>query len=278
MSNNTARFYVGLDVSKKSIEIHVLSGNGESGRSCRINNGAEALELFCQNFKEPQNVLMALESGPDSPWLSELLVKRGFQVAVGNARKLELIWKNNDKSDCHDAELLARQARNDLKLFAPIQHQTSDSRADLAVIKMREIAVSCRTKMINSVRGMLRAFGVSTDEVTVDKFTAQVVALIPKTLRPALKGIVKEIRLLQLTIKNYDQQIAKLCCKYPDTKKVDQISGVGPQTSLAFVLILGSTERFTSGGGVGKYLGLTPRRDQSGEVDKQLHITKEGNQ
>lgn len=277
MSNITPKFYVGLDVSKKSIEIYILPGNGQDGKSCRINNEPEQIEQFCRNFKEPKNVLMAMESGTDSPWMSELLVDLGFQVVVGNAKKLSLIWRNSDKSDRNDAELLARQARNDLKLFAPIQHQSSKLRAALVMIKMRECAVACRTKMINTVRGTLRSFGADTSDVTVDNFTAKIGRHIPKNLHSAMKEIVNEIRLLQLSIKDYDKKIARLCREYPDTRKVDQISGVGNQTALAFVLILGSTERFFSGGGVGKYFGLTPKRDQSGDVDKQLHITKEGN-
>jgi transposase len=51
---------------------------------------------------------------------------------------------------------------------------------------------------------------------------------------------------------------------------------VGPITALAFVLTLEEPERFERSRSVGAYLGLTPRRDQSGETDKQLRITKAG--
>jgi transposase len=56
-----------------------------------------------------------------------------------------------------------------------------------------------------------------------------------------------------------------------------QIPGVGPITSLAFVLTVGDPWRFSHNRDVGAYLGLTPRRSQTGQSDPQLPITKAGN-
>ncbi|BCO08266.1 hypothetical protein GF1_06420 [Desulfolithobacter dissulfuricans] len=55
------------------------------------------------------------------------------------------------------------------------------------------------------------------------------------------------------------------------------IKGVGALTALAFILVLEDPSRFDKSSQVGSFLGLTPRRDQSGETDKQLRITKAGN-
>ena len=54
------------------------------------------------------------------------------------------------------------------------------------------------------------------------------------------------------------------------------MAGVGPLTALAYVLTLEDSRRFAKSRTVGAYLGLVPRRDQSGEVDRQLGITKAG--
>ena len=56
-----------------------------------------------------------------------------------------------------------------------------------------------------------------------------------------------------------------------------QIAGVGPVTALAFVLTIENPHRFKKNRSVGPFLGLTPKRDQSGETDKPLSITKAGN-
>ena len=64
---------------------------------------------------------------------------------------------------------------------------------------------------------------------------------------------------------------------YPVTTRLRQVDGVGPLTALAFVLTIDDPSRFPAARAVGPYLGLVPRRDQSGETDKQLPITKAGN-
>lgn len=277
MSKCSMEIYLGMDVSDKSIEFLSLSGDGDTGQRSQIANSRESLMAFCDSVKDPSKVLVAMEAGTHSAWHSELLEQRGFKVVVGNARKLSAIWMNKNKSDREDAEMLARLARNDIKLFAPIRHIPTPLRIDLAVIKTRDAVSGCRTKLINTARGLLRSFGIDTSGITADNFTAEASKIIPKELRPALDGILKEIRLLQLSIKAYDRTITKLNRKYPDTAKVSQITGVGELTALAFILMVGNPQRFSDGNRVTRFFGITPKRDQSGEVDKQLGITKEGN-
>jgi transposase len=79
-------------------------------------------------------------------------------------------------------------------------------------------------------------------------------------------------------IKQYDRQIQQLGqTKYPETQALLKIQGVGHITALTFVLTLGNKERFGRSRDVGCYLGLRPRRSQSGERDPHLGITKAGN-
>lgn len=64
--------------------------------------------------------------------------------------------------------------------------------------------------------------------------------------------------------------------KYPETKLLRRFSGVGPITVLAYVLILEDPRRFPKSRDVGPAIGLVPKRDQSGDRDPQLRITKTG--
>ena len=64
--------------------------------------------------------------------------------------------------------------------------------------------------------------------------------------------------------------------QYPATARLRQVDGVGPLTALCFVLTVETPARFPHTRDVGSYLGLVPRRDQSGNTDKQLPITKAG--
>jgi len=101
---------------------------------------------------------------------------------------------------------------------------------------------------------------------------------IPPELNPALESIFNTLLHLNQQIKDLDQKIEQLSIEqYPETQYLRQITGVGPITALAFVLTIEDPARFAKSRQVGPFLGLTPRLDQSGTIDKQLPITKAGN-
>ena len=88
---------------------------------------------------------------------------------------------------------------------------------------------------------------------------------------------VQAIQELSLRIKLLDREIRTLAhSKYPETTWLEQIPGVGPITALYFVLKIGDPARFERVRDVGAFIGLCPRRDQSGENDPQLRISKRG--
>lgn len=64
---------------------------------------------------------------------------------------------------------------------------------------------------------------------------------------------------------------------HPQAIKLQQIPSIGPITSMAFVLSIEDPKRFKDPRDIGAYLGLVPQRDQSGDTDKQLPISKAGN-
>jgi len=62
--------------------------------------------------------------------------------------------------------------------------------------------------------------------------------------------------------------------RYPATQRLQQIAGAVRSPRCAFVLKIGDPARFGRSRDVGAYLGLCPRRDQSGGTTKQLRISK----
>lgn len=78
-------------------------------------------------------------------------------------------------------------------------------------------------------------------------------------------------------IRRLEKAIEELACgKYPEAEFLTQIAGVGTLTSLTFILTIADPTRFRRGRDVAAYLGLVPKRDQSGGTDKQLRISKAG--
>jgi len=200
------------------------------------------------------------------------------EVCVGNPRKLRAIWDADDKSDERDARILAMMYRLEPRLLHPIQHRGEQAQADLEMIKARDTLVRTRAGLVNHVRGTVKAMGCRIPSCSVEAFAARAISEIPSVMWDALSQVVETIKELNLRIKDLDKQIRYLCKdRYPETEYLLQVTGVGPITALAFVLTIETPDRFEKSRTVGAYLGLTPRRDQSGETDKQMRITKAGN-
>ena len=269
------KIYFGLDISQKTIEIFALKG--EKGVSFgKISNNQKSLaEFFNKVPAAPELITVALETGTHSAWISRQLEACGYEVVVAHARDLAFIYKGDKKSDRIDAEKLARMARADKKLLHPIKVIDKKRQEDLLAIKARDLLVKQRTSIVNAIRGFLRSIGID-DSAYSHEMINDIYSELPKEIQANLCGLFSALTALNNSIKEYDKRIRKISQDYPETKILQQIKGVGPLIALSFVLIIGDPKRFSSRE-CSSYIGLVPKRDQSGEVDKQLGISKCGN-
>jgi transposase len=266
---------VGIDMGDRNHSICVLDENGEVKARSSVMNTARAIRKYFKDF-EPCRV--AIEAGTHSGWISRILKELGHEVLVGNPRKLRAIWDSDEKDDERDAEMLARIARFDPHLLYPIHHRGAQAQSDLAVIKARDMLVKMRAMLITHARGTVKSAGKRITKSSAASFHIKLHKETPSELSDALKPLVVTTYELTRTIREYDELIEKLSKeKYPETKGLRAIRGVGPITALAFVLTLEESSRFDKSRAVGPFLGLTPKRDKSGQTDKQLRISKAGN-
>jgi len=219
---------------------------------------------------------VVIEVGTHSRWVSSQLRELGHRVTVANPRRVQLISASNSKSDEADCELLARLGRVDEKLLAPIEHRGPKAHADLEQLKGRDLLVRMRTKLTNHVRAVVKACGGRLPRTTSEAFAKKTKGLVPPNLVQSLEPIYAAIEALDEQIKRLDKEIERTAEDYPDVKVMAQPAGVGTLTALAFLLTVEDKTRFKRSRMAGAYFGLRPRRDQSGSVDKQLHITKAG--
>ena len=274
---NTAQLTVGIDLGDRKHAICIIDHKGEVIQECMISNTREDIAQF---FKDYPGALIAMEVGMHSPWLSRFLKELGHRVIVANPRKLRAIYENPRKSDKKDALMLAKLARADESLLSPIEHRSERSQRDLLQIKLRDNIVRQRVNIISSVRFILKSLGIKTKSPKTAYFTRhlrrQLEESYPETLalvEPSLlviDSITEQIKVLNQAIETLAAE------NYPETQWLSQITGVGALTSLAFVLTIEDPKRFKRGRDVGSYLGLVPKRDQSGETDKELRISKAG--
>jgi len=265
---------IGIDLGDKTHYYHTLDADGETIQTGNFPNTEKALENM---FAKKEKTTIAIEAGTHSRWISQKLEKLGHHVLVGNPRKLRAIYQNPSKSDEKDAEMLARIARFDPELLSPIKHRGEKCQADLARLKSRDTLVRARAALINHCRGVVKSFGLRLPACSAPSFANQAPDHLPDALRPALEPLVETIGEMSGKIKVMENELKALAKEeYEETEVLQEINGVGPITSLAFVLTLESPDRFERSRSVPAHLGLVPRRDQSGEVDKQLRITKAG--
>jgi transposase len=249
-----------------------LNEVGSIIKSCSLNNARASINKY---FKKYQGSTFAIKAGTHSPWISREIKALGCNVLVVNPRKLRSIWNSDDKADVHDSEMLARIARFDPELLYPITHRSEQAQADLELLKARDMLVKTRTSLINHVRGAVKSFGERLPKCGAASFHKQCRDFLPENLNKILQVIIETIEHIIDRLNEFGRRIKEISTEiHTETKLLQAISGVGPLTALAYVLVLEEPGRFGKGPQVGKFLGLTPKRDQSGETDKQPRITK----
>jgi transposase len=269
---------VGIDLGDRYSHLCLLGAeNGEVIEEGRI---ATSKEAFGRHFSGAEPMLVAIETGTHSPWVSRILEDYGHEVLVANARKVRLIYGEGRKSDKVDAEKLARLARLDPELLSPIEHRGEGSQCHLALVHSRDALVGTRTKLVNHVRGTVKAFGARLPKCTAQSsFHRKAAEHLPQELVAALGPVLETIGALSERIREYDRKLEEVADElYPETRLLRQIHGVGALTALAFVLTLEDPSRFVRSRQVGPYLGLVPATYQSGGSDPQRGISKHGSQ
>jgi transposase len=137
--------------------------------------------------------------------------------------------------------------------------------------------VRSRTLLVNQVRGLLKCSGVKIPACSVPAVPRRVAPLVPPILQPAVYPLLEMIVKVNAAIGELDRRVHTIIKeRYPHAQLVRQPRGVGPITSLAFVLAIGDPRRFPRSRQVGAYFGLQPKRNQSGGRDPELSISKAG--
>src|SRR5215467_13016909 len=274
LSPNLDRLTVGVDLGDRWSHYCILGLQGEMLSEGQLQTREAEVGEFFQALP-PARVVM--EVWTHSPWMQEIIAGEGHEVVVANPRLMEGSKRRKRKNDRIDAEKLARLGRVDPQSLHPIRHRSREVRQDLVVLRAREALVAARTELINTTRGMVKSMGRRLPSCSSRSFASQAEEALPVEIREALLPLVQLADALSHCIKEYDRRIEELASeKYGHTKLLRQVKGVGPLTSLAYVLTLEKPERFPKSRDVGPYVGLVPKQEDSGESQPQLGISKAG--
>lgn len=218
-----------------------------------------------------------LEAGTTSGWISRLAEAAGHEVIVANPRELRKIHQSDRKNDRADARVLARMARFDPQLLAPVTHRSAEMQHELAVIRARDVLVRTQTQCVNATRGLVKTAGGRLPTCSTECFARKAEAAVTEPLRDALSPLLQMIAAQTEQIRAYDRTIEAMASRSAEANLLRQVTGVGALTAVAYTLTLGDASRFPRSRQVGPYLGLVLRQHDSGDHVSQLPITKAGN-
>jgi transposase len=265
---------IGLDLSDRSFQFCELNAQGEIVNEGQLKLDRATLRKYLAAQAQAR---VALETGGQSAWVKQVIEELGHEAVVANARELQAVTGRSHRTDHHDARQLARLARVDRELLNPVKLRDGQQQADLFVIRARALLVEVRTMLINFARGITKTTGQRLPASVSHRFAERVRDAVPEALQPALLPLLKVLDQVGEEVDGYDEQIEALAQeRYRQTRWLRQVPGVGTLTALTFVLTVNDPTRFAHSRDVGPFLGLVPRRRQSGEQDPHLRISKCG--
>jgi transposase len=268
--------FAGIDVSLKDSSVCVVDAAGKIVREAKVASEPEALIAWFRGLGI-EVTLIGLEAGPLSQWLHAGLGKAGFEAALLETRHVKAALSAMVvKTDRKDARGIAQLLR--MGWFRPVHRKSPDAQEVRALLVGRKLLQAKLRDVEQSIRGILRGFGLKVGEVSKGKFAARIRELaaghemletITGAMLAAREGLLAEFMRLHrrmLAIARADAVCRRLMTA----------PGVGALVSIAFRTAVDDPARFRSAKAVGAHFGLTPKRYQSGETDVTGGISKVG--
>jgi len=272
---------IGIDVGDRKSQICVMSridGNPKAVLETAIPTTKDGLGKFlaAQDKSSP----VTFETGTHCRWMSEVATGMGFRVYVANPCRLRMVTESKAKNDRNDARTLARMTLADVGLLHPVKLRGAEHQKMVNLHEMRNILIRQRTGIIVQMRGIAKSMGFRIPKCSTAHFHNLDTASWPKELNDIAWPMMKNLGQLAITIKAYERQIRETAQTPAFKAQVDrlmEIRYVGLYVATGFVAVTGGDmDRFAKPRDVGPWLGLAPRQDQSGDVDRQCHVTKAG--
>ena len=272
--------YAGLDVSLKEISVCVVDKDGKTVArgACPADPEGVAGWLRVRSLT-PHRIVH--ECGMLSIWLQRGLARLGLLATCIDARKAhKALSARLNKSDAADAEGLAQLARTGW--FTPVHIRSEDADRLRSLVSARERLIRLRKDLEGHIRGVLKTFGIRMTGIGLGRqrqgFRDQLAAAgeTDPVLRVIADGFIAAHATLCEAADDLDKAVKRRARTHPVARRLMTIPGVGPVNALSFIALVDDPNRFSRTSDVGAFLGLTPKRHQSGEVDWSGRVSKCG--
>lgn len=272
---------IGIDVSDRKSQVCVMTktqGSPKVVLETTIPTTKEGLSKFLATQDKASPV--TFETGAHCRWMSDVASAAGFRVFVANPCRLRMITESKTKNDVNDARTLARMTLADVGLLHPVKLRSAEHQKMINLHELRNGLVKERTRAIVQLRGIAKSMGFRIPKCSTACFHRLDTSSWPQEFNDVAWPMMKHLEQVAITIKTCEKQIRELAATPTFKAQVDrlmEIRYVGLFVATGFVAVIGGdVERFEKARDVGPWLGLAPKQDQSGDVDRQCHVTKAG--
>jgi transposase len=247
---------------------------GECGER-RLTHRAEADEFYRE--LKGKEVRVGIEATGHSRWFERMLAELNFEIWIGDPAQIRVKQVRKQKNDRRDAEhILKLMIKDDFpRIWAP----SSENRDLRQLVWHRHRLVGMRTRAMNQLQAIAMNEGIRRKKgLWTEKGRQQLesLSLMPWTTRRR-QELLELLDQFDPNIDELSQAIQQEAERMPEVKLLMTHPGVGAITALAFVLVIGTAERFSCGKQVASYLGLIPCEASSADRWRLGHITKQGN-
>jgi transposase len=243
----------------------------------RLQHREEAEKFYRDLAGQGMKVRVGMEASGHARWFERLQGELQFELWIGDAAEIGTKRVRKQKTDRQDAQLILKLMLKDD--FPRIWVASWENRDLRQLLWHRHRMVQTRTRIMNQLQAVALNEGLRAKKRLWGEAGREQLAAI----RLARWGSRRRQDLLELldrlnpTIAELNQAIEQEAEKCPAAQRLMTHPGVGPLTALAFVLVIGTAERFRCGKQIASYLGLVPSEDSSGERRRLGHISKQGN-
>ena len=220
---------------------------------------------------------IGLEAGPLSQWLYAAMKESGLAVELLETRHVRDAFRAMPvKSDRNDARGIAQLMR--LGWFRSVHCKSISAQETRAILTARKLLQSKLGDLENSLRGILRGFGLKVGRTTERNFAARIRTLVADqaSLERIADAMLEVHAVLLREFKGLERRVVEIARLDTQARLLRSVPGVGPIIALSFAAAIDDPARFKSSKKVGTHFGLTPRKYQSGETDRDGRISKIG--
>jgi transposase len=248
------------------------TATGECGERRRA-HCAEAEQFYRELKPTGARVRVGMEATGHSRWFERLLAELDFEVWIGDPAQIRAQQVRKQKNHRRDAEhMLKLMLENHFpQLWVP----TADDRDVRQLVWHRHRLVQMRTRVMHQLQAIAMNEGVRRKRgLWTRQGRAQLEALTLPRRRQELLALLDRF---DRSVDELTEAMEQEAQRRPEVERLQTHPGVGPITALAYVLVVGTPERFACGKQVASSLGLIPCEDSSADPWRLGHISKQGN-